>query len=32
VLDGVRYLAPDRRWAVWSSRGVKILMLLMTFR
>ncbi len=24
VLDGVRYLRPDWRWATWLSRGVKV--------
>jgi hypothetical protein len=32
VLDSVRYFAPDRKWPIWSSRGVKILMLVMTLR
>jgi hypothetical protein len=32
VLDGVRYLVPDQKWAVWGSRAVKILMVVMTFR
>lgn len=32
VLDGVRYLAPDQKWAIWSSRAVKVLMVIMTFR
>jgi hypothetical protein len=24
VLDGVRYLYPDQRWAAWASRGSKV--------
>lgn len=32
VIDGVRYLAPDRKWPIWSSRAVKILMVAMTLR
>jgi hypothetical protein len=24
VLDGYRYLHPERRWAAWTSRGVKV--------
>jgi hypothetical protein len=24
VLDGIRYLRPEARWATWLSRGVKI--------
>jgi hypothetical protein len=32
VLDGLRYFHPGAKWAVWSSRGVKIGMLLLVFR
>jgi hypothetical protein len=24
VLDGIRYLRPESRWATWLSRGVKL--------
>jgi hypothetical protein len=32
VLDAVRYYRPDAKWAVWSSRGVKVGMILLVFR
>jgi hypothetical protein len=32
VLDGLRYFRPGATWAVWSSRALKIGMLLLVFR
>ncbi len=32
VLDAVRYFRPDAKWAAWSSRGVKVGMVLLVFR
>jgi len=31
VLDGYRYLRPDAAWAKWTSRGLKIASVLLTF-
>ena len=32
LLDGWRYYHPDAKWAAWSSRGVKIGMVVMVVR
>jgi hypothetical protein len=32
VLDAIRYYHPDAKWAAWSSRGVKVGMVLLVFR
>jgi len=32
VLDAVRYIKPDARWAAWSSRGVKIGLVLLVLK
>jgi hypothetical protein len=32
ILDGVRYVHPEARWAAWSSRGVKAGMVLLVLR
>ncbi|HET9371692.1 MAG TPA: hypothetical protein VFO19_15630 [Vicinamibacterales bacterium] len=31
ILDGYRYLHPEKRWPVWASRGAKIAAVLLTF-
>jgi hypothetical protein len=32
VLDAWRYYHPDAKWAVWTSRGVKLGMILLVVR
>ena len=32
VLDAIRYYRPEAKWAVWSSRGVKVGMVLLVIR
>jgi len=32
VLDGVRYFHPQAKWAVWTSRGFKVGLVLLVFR
>ena len=32
ILDGWRYFHPDARWAVWTSRGLKVGMVVMVVR